>query len=239
MAAWSYVVAVAVMGLLVLVHEAGHFLVARRAGIAVAEFSVGVGPRLLGFHRAGTAWTLRLIPLGGYVRWAEDGEALFNDAPARTRAWVLLAGPLANLLFAAVALVLLYGPVLGYGQATLPAVTRAFGYMLSAWAGGLLGLFSGSAADLAGPVGITRAVASNASSGLDYLLWTVAALSFNLTLFNLLPLPVLDGGRLLLLAVERVRRRALDPLVEGWIHAAGFLFFVLLFVVTMVKDLIA
>ncbi|KRO18631.1 RIP metalloprotease RseP [Lacticaseibacillus saniviri] len=67
-----------IFGILVIVHEFGHYFFAKRSGILVREFSVGMGPKLLAFRRNNTTYTLRLLPLGGYVRMAgwqdEDDE---------------------------------------------------------------------------------------------------------------------------------------------------------------------
>lgn len=66
---------IVVFGLLVFVHEFGHYWMARRAGILAREFAIGFGPKLFSFKRGETLWTIRLLPLGGYVRMAgEDGE---------------------------------------------------------------------------------------------------------------------------------------------------------------------
>ncbi|MBE3593846.1 MAG: site-2 protease family protein [Candidatus Carbobacillus altaicus] len=67
---------IVVFGLLVFVHEFGHYWMARRAGILAREFAIGFGPKLFSFKRSETLWTIRLLPLGGYVRMAgEDGES--------------------------------------------------------------------------------------------------------------------------------------------------------------------
>lgn len=63
-----------VFGLIVIVHEFGHFYFAKRAGIMVREFAIGMGPKLLSFHKNGTTYTWRLLPIGGYVRMAGLGE---------------------------------------------------------------------------------------------------------------------------------------------------------------------
>lgn len=76
--------AIFVFGLLIMMHEAGHLIAAKRAGITVYEFSMGFGPRLFGVTRGGTLYALRLLPLGGYVRMAgmenedQDAEGSFN-----------------------------------------------------------------------------------------------------------------------------------------------------------------
>lgn len=95
-----------VIAVLVFVHELGHYLAARAAGVAVERFSVGFGPGLvLGRDRRGTEWHVGVLPLGGYVRMTTDkpGRALgrsFNDAGAGAKAAIAVAGPLANIVFA-------------------------------------------------------------------------------------------------------------------------------------------
>ncbi len=59
-----------IFGTIVIVHEFGHYFFAKRAGIRVREFSIGMGPKLFGTRKNGTAYTLRALPLGGYVRMA-------------------------------------------------------------------------------------------------------------------------------------------------------------------------
>jgi len=78
-------------------------------------------------------------------------------------------------------------------------------------------------AQLTGPVGMTRAIAAQASAGLSNLLWVTGVLSLNLGLFNLLPIPALDGAHLLFMAVEAVRGRRLDPERVNMVHFVGFL----------------
>lgn len=93
--------AVAVLSLLTLIHELGHFIVAKRIGLQVEEFGLGYPPRLLTLARlGGTEYTLNLIFFGAYVRLAEEGEpgALFADKRKRERAAFLLGGSLSNLL---------------------------------------------------------------------------------------------------------------------------------------------
>ncbi|MCX8517055.1 MAG: RIP metalloprotease RseP [Rhodoferax sp.] len=100
---------------LVAVHEWGHFAVARLCGVKVLTFSIGFGPRVLGWKsvRTGTQFQLGLLPLGGFVRMLDEREApvaaedlpyAFNRKPLKSRAAVVAAGPVANLLLA----VLLY-----------------------------------------------------------------------------------------------------------------------------------
>lgn len=111
----SLVVAILVLAFLIVFHELGHFLVAKRVGIGVLKFSVGFGPRLVGTRIGETEYVISAIPLGGYVKMVgEDPEEEVGDADlARSfnhkalwqRTAVVLAGPLANLLLAFVAFV--------------------------------------------------------------------------------------------------------------------------------------
>ena len=71
----TIIVFILVLSVLVFVHELGHFIFAKRAGILVREFAIGFGPKLIAWRRNETLYTLRILPLGGYVRMAgEDPE---------------------------------------------------------------------------------------------------------------------------------------------------------------------
>lgn len=115
------------IGILVFIHEMGHYLAARQCGVRVLRFSVGFGRPLLTRVAAGTGteWVLAAIPLGGYVRMDDDA---FDAKSLAARAWIVFAGPLANLIFAAFAYGLLFASdrtepqsVLGAPVASSPA----------------------------------------------------------------------------------------------------------------------
>jgi len=99
------------LGILVTVHEFGHFWVARRCGVKVVRFSVGFGKPLFSFYRKGdpTEYVLAAIPLGGYVKMLDESEvevaddekpAAFNNQPLASKILIVLAGPVLNLIFA-------------------------------------------------------------------------------------------------------------------------------------------
>jgi regulator of sigma E protease len=108
-----------VIGVLVFVHELGHYLAARRVGVRVLTFSIGFGPRLLGFTRGGTQYCVSAIPLGGYVKMAgetaEDTRTGEPDEFLSKSKWerfqILIMGPVMNILLAIVvlAIVLMQG----------------------------------------------------------------------------------------------------------------------------------
>ena len=82
--------------------------------------------------------------------------------------------------------------------------------------------------DITGPVGIVITIGEVARTGIVNLLWLTGLISISLGLVNLLPIPALDGGRLLFLLIEAVRGRPLDPEKEGLIHFIGFALLILL-----------
>lgn len=129
----------AVLTVIVFIHEMGHYLVARWNGVAVDAFSIGFGPEIFGWtDRKGTRWKLSAIPLGGYVRFTGDmnaasvpdpdiaqkfgadiAPALFANKNVWQRMAVVIAGPAANVLFT---FLILYAMLLGYGRLTLDPV---------------------------------------------------------------------------------------------------------------------
>lgn len=106
-----YLYAAVLIGILIIVHELGHFAAARVAGVTVERFSIGFGPKLLKVKRGETEYALSAIPLGGYVKMAgtdisehPTGESYppntFPGKPAGVRAFIIAAGPIANVLWA-------------------------------------------------------------------------------------------------------------------------------------------
>lgn len=337
----SILIAILILAILIVVHEWGHFIVARRIGIPVHEFSLGFGYRILSVQRNGVEYSWRAIPLGGYVRMAgeEPGDDTnpegFNNRTPLEKIRVAFAGPAMNFVLAI--LIFIYSfAVIGIAkpvgdavigdvlegkpaaEAGLKADDRILavnGKEVMDWeafvnavraepAGatldltverngkvnnltvetftaegseepmigvyskvifekqgigsaikygfiqtyemtillfqGLGMLFTGevSSGDLAGPVGITSMVGEAARGGMVYLLAFTAFLSINLGILNLLPIPALDGSRILFSLVEIVRRKPLDPDKEGMIHWFGFLFLMGLLLLVTYNDII-
>ena len=118
--------ALLVLALLVVVHEAGHFLAATLQGIRVSGFSIGFGPALIKRQRRGVTYALRLLPLGGFVAFPDDDEEstipaddpdLLRNRPIPQQALVMAAGVLANL---ALALVVLFAQAVFVGVPAAP-----------------------------------------------------------------------------------------------------------------------
>lgn len=103
-----------VLGVLIFVHELGHFLMARRIGVRVLTFSLGFGPKLVGFRRGGTEYCISAVPLGGYVKMAgenpEDARTGASDEFLSKSKWqrfqVLVMGPVMNLALAIIVMAL-------------------------------------------------------------------------------------------------------------------------------------
>ena len=328
------------LGVVIFVHELGHFLGARLGGMRVRQLALGFGWRLCGFRRNGTDYRINAVPLGGYVM--VDGNLEESDDPASrdprlmqnrppwARALFALSGPLFNLLFSGVILLAILG-VRGLPagrEVALNAVTAG----APGWAAGLrpgdviisingqsvasaaavadlvkastgeavfrvrrgreeltlsaqphegrigvtlgermlysrrgltpglaLGqsgriligmaadvvrtfimLVTGQAGirDLSGPVGMVTAVAATASSGLANFLTILAFIGVNLALFNLLPIPALDGGRLALLAGEKLFGPRFTQTRQAVIHLAGYIVILLLVVWVSILDVL-
>ncbi|MGD9763369.1 MAG: RIP metalloprotease RseP [Candidatus Binatia bacterium] len=132
--------ALVVLGILIVVHEFGHFIVAKLCGVGVLRFSIGFGPRLFSRTVGGTEYTVSAIPFGGYVKMVGeevdapepvDPRISFSHQPLWRRAAIVLAGPAFNLIFAFLAFALVaavYGqrmpvdrPEIGGAVAGMPA----------------------------------------------------------------------------------------------------------------------
>lgn len=115
--------AILVLGALIFVHELGHFLVAKRAGVKVLKFSLGFGPKIIGFTRGETEYLLSAIPLGGYVKMLGedpteeivDPEGSFSAKSVGWRSMIILAGPGSNFLLA----IAIFWVVFTFGVPTL------------------------------------------------------------------------------------------------------------------------
>jgi len=337
--------AILMLGFIVTVHEFGHYLVGRLCGIGILEFSVGFGPKLLGWRRKGIDYSLRLIPLGGYCAFLgedEDHSApnAMNNQPVWKRFLTILAGPAMNFvlafLFCAILLssfivaehlpridtiyqntpaaesslepgdiiTAIDGMPISYDDAgvaaakqlildteagrpvqldilrddealaisvvpeeVLDAATgqiqmqvgiafdartyrfgealgRSAGYMVK-FTGMMLDslkdlVFHGTGTeDMMGPVGIISFVSNEVSKDTLYtIINLIFVLSLNIGIMNLLPLPALDGGRLIFLIIEAIRRKPIPPEKEGMVHAAGMGLLLMLILFITYKDII-
>ena len=404
-----------IFGSLVFFHELGHFIFAKRAGIMVREFAIGMGPKIFGMTKGETIYTLRLLPIGGYVRMAgeetdtvelqpgyrvalvtnednivekivlnqkthyqnvvfleveradlerelwiegydeedqlvrydvsrtamivENGteqliapyDRQFNSKSVGARAMAIFAGPLFNFIlafFIFMVIGLIQGipvedPIIATVNENSPAstaglqdgdkVVKVDGVSINSWAElsekiqenpaatlvfdvvrqdgsnttvevtpnaveqngetyGQIGVMRSmdrnplkavvygaeetynmtvlivkmvgklvtgqfSIDDLSGPVGIYKATETVVTFGLYNVLYWAAMLSVNLGIMNLLPLPALDGGRLLFFAFEALRGKPIDRQKEGMVHFVGIVLLMILMVVVTWNDI--
>lgn len=133
--------------------------------------------------------------------------------------------------------------VMGIEKTPGGIITNTFNWTLSmvkqVW-GSLIDLITGryTVNQLSGPVGVTSAISEASTLGWQSVLLLVALITINLGVFNLLPLPALDGGRIVFLLIELVRHKPLDPKYEGMVHAIGFLLLLSLMLVVTFNDII-
>ena len=345
------------LSLLVVLHEFGHYIVARRSGVRVNEFAVGMGPKLLGWTspRSGALYSLRALPIGGYCamqgedgktseaeqqrEFRDTGEAHSDNFQAKTpwtRLRIVLAGPLANfllcfliLLFSAVAfgvqgdgaqpvvgilvpgspaatagiragdrIVELNGRAVSNGTALVDAIHGSLGKKLDIvylrngqrtetyaiprlcpipgkklgcigftpvpvyqrvglgaaisasalqfWQiadqtlGSIVLLathFTQYAPQISGPIGMGQVASTVEDWGWGPYFWLGATISFALGLFNLLPIPALDGGRAAFIVAELLRGRPVDPDKEAMVHVAGFAALMALMLIVAFHDI--
>src|SRR3990167_2595728 len=286
---------IAVIGVLVVVHEFGHFIVAKRSGMKVEEFGFGFPPRLFGIKKGETTYSINWIPFGGFVKiYGEDGEhrdapRSFSSKPIGTRLKVIVAG------------VKIFDEIVGFSTAQevrdyisanagrkieltirsdsqtevkeislpekdegdgllgiVPARTGLLSYPWyeSLWRGlqdavfltaptavGYYELFrtlllrGQLLADVSGPIGIANITGQAAAVGFRFLLQFVALISVNLAILNIIPFPALDGGRALMLVVEKFKRSPVNQKIESAINSVGFAFLILLMIYATVKDI--
>jgi len=334
-----------VLGILIIVHEWGHFIAARLLGIRVEKFSIGFGKKLVSRVSQGTEFIVAAIPLGGYVKLAGDERAEctgsadeFFSHPVWHRALVIVMGPLINCVFAYLCFVFLFSvtgyPILGNqigdvmpdypaAQAGLEPgdiVLEIDGQVVTHWADIQTAVFNSegqkldfiversgqrlelddlkpvyetfdgaqgrqsfpvvgikpklkkygllrslreagseltsimvltaktlyrvatgaeSAQDkLAGPIRIFDVIRDATAMGFAYIVFIMAVISANLAFFNLLPVPVLDGGHLFFLAFEAIRGRPLSEKVEEGFLKVGMSLLICLALFVFYNDIV-
>ena len=342
----SILIFAAFLSVLIIVHEWGHFITAKKLGVRVERFALGFGPQLFSHTFDGTEFSLCLIPLGGYVKMAGDERGNcrgtadeFYSQPPGHRALIVLNGPVVNFILAYVSLVIVF--MVGYpdlapkvGQVIDKYPAQAAGLMkgdqilkidsapVETWTdvqqkistsqntninllirrGGqelaktltprienrknifgqtkrvsLIGIapeeavvvfkypfgesvsrafkklveittltyksiyfmLTGSMSpkeSVTGPIGIFFIVKTAADMGFSHLLYILGIISASLAIFNLLPVIPLDGGHLFLLAIEKIRGKALPEKVDDTIARVGFSLIICLAVFVFYND---
>lgn len=311
--------AILIIGIIITVHELGHYSIGRACKIKIVEFAVGFGPAIKKWVKKDIKYSIRWILLGGFTKFYGEDEDVndklaFNQQPPGRRALTIAAGPVFNILFAVVlAIVVLtcfgeYVPAIGDVMEGSPAEAaglqegdiivemngvemdffmetavaqraangermpitvlrdgKEYTYdiplkydedenrMLAGFTYGaqratfgffeaialsfkwtylvvketlllILGLFAGKGMEnTMGLAGIVGELSGALQRSFEYVLQLGAAINISLAVANLLPLPALDGGRLVFIAIEKIFRKPVPRNVEGMIHFVGFI----------------
>jgi regulator of sigma E protease len=199
----SYLAVFLIVGLLIFVHELGHFLAARWVGIPISRFSLGMGPALWSRRVNGTEYRVSWIPLGGYVLpEIQAAGCTFLELPIRARVIFALGGPAANVLFALVLFSL--ESIVSSGLSWHSAVTQPLQgvlYAILLLLNALPIAFSGEG-EVAGFLGVVAQGGAFIDGNAVLALRFAVVMSLNLAILNMLPIPPLDGGKCLLYALE-------------------------------------
>lgn len=331
----KYVLAILALGVLILVHELGHFIMAKVNGVKVNTFSIGMGPKIFTYHGKETEYSLSLLPIGGYVEMLGTGEAVddeksfSNKSPLR-RISIVIAGIVMNFILA----IGLFTAVLshyGFAETTIDKLTpngalleagvkegseikeingskiityfdiqlcsdiaegkeldivykykgetknvtitpkyskkdkrylmgASFSYdknpsvlkstsqsfkeigslvkMIGKTLGNLITGKGNFKTDIGGPVAVVQVSAQAAESGIWSLMYLVAYMSISLAVFNLIPIPALDGGWAVLLLIELITRRKVPEKVVGVLNTIFFILLMVLMFAVTVKDIL-
>src|SRR5262245_46438304 len=221
----SYLLIFCTVSLLIILHELGHFLVAKKMGIPIARFSVGLGPKLWGFKIGGTEYWLSMIPCGGYVMPAIEDEEAFYKISLKRRILFALGGPAANILGAFLCLSLMNSVKLGCSVNSVIYLPLQQIWQMATQIGAAIPLLVTQPEHLSGVVGIVAAGGAHVGLSFDRLLQFSVLLNVNLAVFNLLPILPLDGGKIVMGLLRKIyqplRRLEVPLTVGGWVLLLG------------------
>lgn len=227
------------LGFLIFIHEGGHFITAKLCNIKVNQFAIGFGPEIISKEKGETKYALRAIPLGGFVSMegeeeSSSDERAFNKASILKRILIVIAGAMVNIIFGLIVYFLLAIIISGKFDAACKA-TWGFSEALVE---SVKMLFTGQvgADDLTGPVGISELVSK--TSGIKEYLYVMSVISVSLGITNLLPIPALDGGKILLLIIEGIRRKPVSDKIQIQLQLIGFSIIIGLSIFVTYNDII-
>lgn len=227
------------LGFLIFIHEGGHFLVAKLCKVKVNEFAIGFGPTIFKRKYKETQYAVRVIPLGGFVSMEGEmenstSEDAFNNASILRRIAIVSAGALVNIVFGIIVFMIIFS--IKY-ENILDGLKVTSDFLQSILEGLKL-TFTGniSIKDLTGPVGISSVVSQ--TSGIAQYFYIMSVVSVSLGVTNLLPIPALDGGKILLLIIELIRKKPLRQELEVKIQLLGFSFLIALSIFVTYNDVL-
>ena len=226
----NYLAVFILINLLILFHEFGHLIAAKLSGIPIEQFSVGFGPKLWSFSRGSTQYRISLFPVAGYVLPEMKDLDDFYRIPSSRRIVFALGGPAANIVLSIICLSVLNIITTGFSFYAIfispfvqvVNITSQFLYALPS-------LFT-SPQNLSGVVGLVAIGGQFVAAGFSNILQFAVILNINLALLNLLPIPPLDGGKILFCLLEKIHRSLnrlrLPVMVAGWVLLLGLICYV-------------
>ena len=226
------------LGFLVLIHESGHFCVAKLCKVRVNEFAIGFGPVIFSKQGKVTKYALRLIPLGGFVSMEGEDErstkeGSFSETSIIKRIAIVMAGGLVNIIFALFLFWCLCLVYFGFKDSFM-----CVGQYLKLALEDLIQLFTGKAKmdQVMGPVGISNVVAQ--TSSITDFIYIMSVVSLSLGITNLLPFPPLDGGKVVFLIIEAIIKKPLSQKFQIVVQMIGLCALLGLSVLVTFKDII-
>ena len=217
----SYLLIILLIGLLILIHELGHFIAAKISGISIARFSIGFGPKIWSRKFGETEYSISPFPFGGYVLPAINDVSEFYKIPWRKRFIFALGGPFANILFALFGIILLnfLSGNMNFHSMIIDPLFKIVSYFCQI-INSITSLFK-QHENLSGIIGIVSQGSNFVGFSITKMLQFSVMLNINLAVFNLLPLPPLDGGNITLYLFEKIHPKFLKlhmPFaISGWI----------------------
>lgn len=338
--AWPIMFAIVFFGIIIMVHELGHFLFAKLFKVRVNKFALGMGPALVKKTKGETEYSLRALPIGGYCAMEgededSEDERSFGSKPVWQRFIIVAAGAVVNLILGLIIVMVMLGQqdligtsyirdfhensatqaagltegdkivsingkrvysqfdigflmmrdkdgVMDFGlkrdgekielknvaletvekdgknviiydfiiKGVKPSIGSVLKYSFMetvsmgrmVWIS-LFDLVTGQFGftDISGPIGVVGFIAQAAEqtkkTDLTPILNLMALISINIGIFNLLPVPALDGGRLFFMLIEMIFRKPVPRKYEGWIHATGLVLLLAFMAVISLKDI--
>ena len=239
------------LGFLIFIHEGGHFIVAKLCKVKVKEFSIGFGKIIWQKQKKETKYTLRLIPLGGFCNMEGESEESYDEGSfSKASVWkrmaIILAGATVNILFGILVYFLIISTVAI--QFMDPAKDTIFnriyygakntGVFIISIFESIKTLFAGGIAtdQMVGIVGISEVVVK--TTGIINYIYLLAVISVSLGVTNLLPIPALDGGKILILIIEIIRGKPMKVETEAKIQLIGFSIIFALFLLVTYNDIL-
>ena len=335
------IIAILAFGLLIFIHELGHYIAAKLCGINIQEFAIGMGPKLFGIKKGETLYSIRILPFGGYLKIEGEDKSSdsissrsFRNKPKWQRLTVALAGSFMNIMLGFIIVIYLvsssdsmpsmeisgfmdksisnnYGlkkgdkilKIGGYSVNTkkdfwhimisvpvdktdvlvardgkkvnikdvkFPVIkdnqNNVIGIMIDFEIGrkekdigsvieysfqniigdaklilvSLSKLITGQYGikSFGGPIQVTKSMGEFYQFGLKSLLSFIAFITVNLGFMNLLPLPALDGGKVVFIFIEIIKGKPVNPKYEGYIHLVGLILFMMLSIIVTYNDII-